>query len=108
MLPAPEISELASVAALVRELRRRFGLSQEKFAAKLGVIFSTVSRWERERVMLSPMAFDRMRELLEKMGEPPQAALCERGTDLLDRYFPSVRHLRSIAKTSQLKWRKPS
>jgi putative transcriptional regulator len=68
MPPAPEISELANVAALVRELRWRLGLSQEKFAAKLGVTFSTVSRWERERTMPSPMAFDRMRELLAKMG----------------------------------------
>lgn len=73
--------DLASVATLVCELRQRIGLSQEKFAAKLGVTFSTVSRWERQRAMPSPMAFDRMRELLEKMGD--------RGADLLERYFPN-------------------
>jgi len=73
-------TELASVAALVHELRQRVGLSQEKFAAKLGVTFSTVSRWERQRAMPSPMAFDRMKELLEKMDD--------RGVDLLKKYFP--------------------
>ncbi|XGV97792.1 MAG: helix-turn-helix domain-containing protein [Leptolyngbya sp. BL-A-14] len=72
--------ELNDVALLVQALRQRVGLSQEKFAAKLGVTFSTVSRWERQRAMPSPMAFDRMRELLEKMGD--------RGADLLEKYFP--------------------
>jgi putative transcriptional regulator len=81
MTQHPEAIELASVAALVYELRQRVGLSQEKFAAKLGVTFSTVSRWERQKAMPSPMAFDRMRQLLEKMGD--------RGTDLLEQYFPS-------------------
>lgn len=74
------MTELASIAALVCELRQRVGLSQEKFAAKLGVTFSTVSRWERQKAMPSPMAFSRMRELLEKMGD--------RGQDLLTKYFP--------------------
>ncbi len=72
--------ELSDVALLVQALRQRVGLSQEKFAAKLGVTFSTVSRWERQRAMPSPMAFDRMRELLEKMGDS--------GADLLEKYFP--------------------
>lgn len=81
MTPDPKAIELASVAALVYELRQRVGLSQEKFAAKLGVTFSTVSRWERQKAMPSPMAFDRVRELLEKMGD--------RGTDLLEQYFLS-------------------
>lgn len=80
MTPAPKTTDLASIAALVCELRQRVGLSQEKFAAKLGVTFSTVSRWERQKAMPSPMAFDRMRELLEKMGD--------RGHDLLTKYFP--------------------
>jgi len=79
MTPDFKTTKLASIAALVYELRQRVGLSQEKFAAKLGVTFSTVSRWERQKAMPSPMAVDRMRELLEKMGD--------RGTDLLERYF---------------------
>lgn len=80
MTPDPKGPDLASIAALVCELRQRIGLSQEKFAAKLGVTFSTVSRWERQKAMHSPLAFNRMRELLEKMGD--------RGQDLLIKYFP--------------------
>ena len=33
-------------AGSVRGLRRRLGMSQETFAAEIGVSFSTVSRWE--------------------------------------------------------------
>ena len=33
-------------AGSVRVLRQRLGMSQEKFAAAIGVSFSTVSRWE--------------------------------------------------------------
>ena len=31
----------------VKEARKKLGLSQEKFAAKMGVSFSTINRWER-------------------------------------------------------------
>jgi len=69
-----------AVAEMVCEVRRRVGLSQEKFAAKLGVSFSSVSRWEHQRAMPSPLALERIRELVEKLGD--------RGQDLLEQYFP--------------------
>ena len=31
----------------VKEARKILGLSQEKFAAKIGVSFSTINRWEK-------------------------------------------------------------
>lgn len=31
----------------VIEARKQLGLSQEKFAAKIGVSFSTINRWEK-------------------------------------------------------------
>ncbi len=65
---------------LVRELRNHLGLSQEKFAAKLGVTFPTINRWENDRAKPSPLALARLRELAEGLGRD--------GTDLLDRYFP--------------------
>jgi transcriptional regulator with XRE-family HTH domain len=37
------------ISLLVRELRERMGLTQEKLATKLGVTFPTVNRWERGR-----------------------------------------------------------
>ena len=73
-------ANLAEVAAMIREVRQRIGVSQEKFAAKVGVSFPTVSRWERQKVIPSPLALDRIKELLQQMGD--------RGADLLNKYFP--------------------
>ena len=65
---------------LVRELRDHLALTQEKFAAKLGVTFPTINRWENGRAKPSPLALARIRELAENLGQ--------NGTDLLERYFP--------------------
>jgi putative transcriptional regulator len=69
-------------STLVRELRFRLGLTQEQFAAELGVTFASINRWENrkvQKVQPSPMALKLLRQRLEQMGD--------RGTDLLDRYF---------------------
>jgi putative transcriptional regulator len=66
-------------ADLVRELRFRLGLTQEQFAAELGVTFASINRWENNKVQPSPMALKLLRQRLEQMGD--------RGTDLLERYF---------------------
>lgn len=71
----------AQVAAMIRDIRQQIGLSQEKFAAKLGVTFPTVSRWERQKGLPSPLAYTRIEELLESMGD------C--GRNLLEYYFPN-------------------
>jgi len=60
---------------LVRELRERTGLTQEKFAARLGVTFPTINRWENGRARPSPLAMQKIEELLRSMGD--------RGSDLL-------------------------
>ena len=39
--------EQAEVSDLVRELRQLKALSQEQFAAVLGVAYSTINRWEK-------------------------------------------------------------
>jgi transcriptional regulator with XRE-family HTH domain len=67
-------------ATLVRELREHMGLTQEKFAAKLGVTFPTINRWENARSIPSPLAFQRIKELLQSMGDD--------GLKLLKKYFP--------------------
>jgi transcriptional regulator with XRE-family HTH domain len=66
---------------LIRELRQRTGLTQEKFAAKLGVTFPTINRWENGRAKPSPLAMQRIEELLRSMGD--------NGADLLKRYLES-------------------
>jgi putative transcriptional regulator len=65
----------ADIPRLVRELRARTGLTQEKFAAKLGVTFPTINRWENCRAKPSPLAMQKIEELLRSMGD--------RGGDLL-------------------------
>lgn len=64
---------------LVRELRERTGLTQEKFAARLGVTFPTINRWENGRARPSPLALQRIKDLLRQMGD--------KGCDLLEAYF---------------------
>lgn len=64
---------------LVRELRQRTGLTQEKFAARLGVTFPTINRWENGRTKPSPLALKRIEDLLRELGQ--------RGRDLLRRYL---------------------
>jgi len=67
------------ISRLVRELRERTGLTQEKFAAKLGVTYPTINRWENGRAKPSPLALKQIKDLLRDLGE--------RGNDLLQEYF---------------------
>jgi len=66
-------------AQLIRKLRERLGLTQEKFAAKLGVTFPTINRWENNRAKPSPLAMQRIEQMLKQMGKD--------GVDLLEYYF---------------------
>lgn len=47
----------------VRALRKRLGLTQIEFAAKLGVSFASVNRWENEQNKPTKLAVMRMEEL---------------------------------------------
>lgn len=40
----------------IKRLRKRLGLTQEQFAASVGVTFSTVNRWESGKSTPSPLA----------------------------------------------------
>ena len=57
------------LAKMIRDLRAKLGLTQEQFAAKVGVTFSTVNRWENDRGKLSPLAMRRIEELREGLDE---------------------------------------
>lgn len=67
------------IPSLIRELRKRTGLTQEKFAAKLGVTYPTINRWENGRAKPSPLATQKIEELLRSMGHD--------GADLLEHVF---------------------
>ena len=73
------MSKHPTPAHLIRELRNRLGLTQEKLAAKLGVTFPTINRWENGRAKPSPLALKQIEELLIDLGT--------KGQDLRAKYF---------------------
>lgn len=56
------------VGWLVKSIRERLGISQEKLAAQLGVTFSSVNRWENGHRKPSPLAMRSIEKLAEKVG----------------------------------------
>jgi putative transcriptional regulator len=50
----------------VKELRYRLGMTQEQFAAELGVTAVSVHRWETGRATPSPLALKVMESLTYK------------------------------------------
>jgi len=67
------LDEQHSMARLVRELRELTGLTQEKFAARLGVTFPTINRWENDRAKPSPLALEKIASLLRSLGDKGEA-----------------------------------
>ncbi len=51
----------------IKELRMRLGLTQERFAARLGVTVSTVNRWENGKGQPSPLARLRIQDLWQEI-----------------------------------------
>ena len=73
------MKEQNDIPHLVRELRERVGLSQEKFAAKLGVTTPTINQWENGRAKPSPLAMKQVEYMLHDLGKP--------GQDLIKKYL---------------------
>lgn len=42
----------------IKELRYRLGMTQEQFAAELGVTLNTINRWENGKSQPSPLALE--------------------------------------------------
>ncbi|MEW6491397.1 MAG: helix-turn-helix transcriptional regulator [Cyanobacteriota bacterium] len=66
------------IGKLIRELRQLMGLTQEQFAAELGVVYPTVNRWENGHCTPSPMAMKLIAQKFKKKGD--------RGRELLSKY----------------------
>lgn len=81
MTKKPLAIKQPEVGQIVRDLRLLAGLTQEQFAATLGVTFSTINRWENGRSKPSPLAMDKIEGMLDAMGT--------QGRDLLAKYLPN-------------------
>ena len=53
----------------IKEIRKRLNLSQEEFAKKLGVSFTSVNRWENGQTKPSKLARRQILNLLEQIRE---------------------------------------
>jgi putative transcriptional regulator len=51
----------------IKSLRFRLGLTQEKFAQKLGVTVSSVVRWENNKRSPSPLAEKALQDLMHRL-----------------------------------------
>jgi transcriptional regulator with XRE-family HTH domain len=69
------------VGQIIRDLRLLAGLTQEQFAATVGVTYTTINRWENGRSKPSPMAIKLIEQKLDEMGA--------QGRDLLAKYLPN-------------------
>nr|WP_199290062.1 helix-turn-helix transcriptional regulator [Leptolyngbya sp. FACHB-60] len=74
---------------MIRELRQTLTLTQEKFAAQLGVSFPTINRWENGHVTPSPLALRQIETLLNQLAESPDGALRKRSQAIQGKYLHS-------------------
>ncbi|BAY88190.1 MULTISPECIES: helix-turn-helix domain-containing protein [unclassified Tolypothrix] len=65
----PLVRNQPEVGQLIRRLRLVAGLTQEQFAASLGVTYSTINRWENKRSQPSPLAIEKIERMLKAMDE---------------------------------------
>ncbi len=57
----------SNIPALIKELRARLGLTQEQFAQRVGVTYSTVNHWENGKRMPLPFLAKRLAEMKEEL-----------------------------------------
>ena len=57
------------VPALIKELRQRLDLTQEQFAQRVGVTYSTVNHWENGKRVPLPFLVKRLLEMKGELDE---------------------------------------
>lgn len=72
---------------LIRELRSLSHLTQEQFAAVIGVSYVTISRWESGRIQPSELALRQVHAFLERLSQSNAHPIQERGKALLALYL---------------------
>jgi DNA-binding transcriptional regulator YiaG len=73
------VTSSLSIPVLVKEIRKRLGLTQLQFAKTLGVSFQSVNRWERGKTKPLPIVLKHIEVMVKEMGD--------RGLDLVAKYF---------------------
>ncbi len=63
----------AHIPDLIRQVRHLAGLTQEKCAARLGVTFPTLNRWENGHAKPSPLALMQIERLMRELGDEGRA-----------------------------------
>ncbi len=63
------LNDHLSTAQPIKSIRQELGLTQQDFAAKLGVALPTISRWENEVHKPSPLALDKVSSFLRTLGD---------------------------------------
>lgn len=81
-------SRATNINTLVRDLRALYRLTQEQFAAKLGVTLVTVNRWENDRSKPMPLALQQLKALAIEMSQLGNEADRDIAHRLLEQCFP--------------------
>lgn len=71
----PFVINQPEIGKLIRELRLETRLTQEQFAAELGVVYFTVNRWKNGHAQPSPLAIKQIERMLQELGKQGQALL---------------------------------
>ncbi len=56
------------IPTLVKELRKQLSMTQEQFAHKVGVTYSTINHWENGKRVPQPFLVRRLLELKQELG----------------------------------------
>ncbi len=64
--------EGTEIGERIRALRQALGLTQEQLAARLGVSFPTVNRWENNHAKPSPLAMEKIEALAKRLNKTNQ------------------------------------
>ena len=56
------------VPDLIKELRDKLDLTQEQFAQKVGVTFSTINNWEKGTRTPHPFLFQKLLDMAREIG----------------------------------------
>jgi putative transcriptional regulator len=69
IIKKPLVMNQPEVGKLIRELRLALGLTQEQLAAALGVTYSTINRWENGRSKPSPLAMEKIKQMVKEVEQ---------------------------------------